>query len=319
MKPRLALTMGDPAGVGPELCVRVCADPAVLEMCEPVVVGVGEVLAQAAHLLRLPMPANMEEIGGVSSNFAKGAVSAECGLAAYRALMRGIDLALLGEVQGIVTAPLNKAAMNLAGIFENGHTEILAKATGTDRYALMLYSERLACVFATCHQSLASVPGSLTKERVFEVAALMNEALLAIRGKKPRLGLLALNPHAGEGGLFGREESEILEPAVALARDSGIDLSMPIPPDTAFTASAIGNYDGYVCLYHDQGGIPFKMLSFEDGVNITLGLPIIRTSVDHGTAFDIAWQGSASPSSLLAAIELATRLAQKNVASASCR
>jgi 4-hydroxythreonine-4-phosphate dehydrogenase len=230
--------------------------------------------------------------------------------------MRGIDLALLGEVQAVVTAPLNKAAMNLAGIFENGHTEILAKATNTDRYALMLYSERLACVFATCHQSLASVPGSLTKERVLEVAALMNEALLAIRGKKPRLGLLALNPHAGEGGLFGREESEILEPAVALAHDCGIDLSPPIPPDTAFTPSAIGNYDGYVCLYHDQGGIPFKMLSFEDGVNITLGLPIIRTSVDHGTAFDIAWKGAASPSSLLAAIKLATRLAQNHVASA---
>ncbi|MEX1117217.1 MAG: 4-hydroxythreonine-4-phosphate dehydrogenase PdxA, partial [Terrimicrobiaceae bacterium] len=176
------------------------------------------------------------------------------------------------------------------------------------RYALMLYSKRITCVFVTCHQSLASVPGSLTPGRVLEVAGLLHEALMGIRGKLPSLGLLALNPHAGEGGLFGREEIEILLPAVEAARRAGIQISDPIPPDTAFLAEALARYDGYVCLYHDQGGIPFKMLSFEDGVNTTLGLPVVRTSVDHGTAFDIAWQGRASSSSLVAAAGLAVQL-----------
>jgi 4-hydroxythreonine-4-phosphate dehydrogenase len=198
--------------------------------------------------------------------------------------------------------------MNRAGIPEVGHTEILAKATLSPNFALMLYSERIACSFVTCHQSLASVPGSLSSQRVVDVAQLTHEALLRIRGKAPRLGLLGLNPHAGEEGLFGREEIEILAPAVDEARRSGIFLSDPLPPDTAFMPGALEKFDGFVCLYHDQGGIPFKMLAFEEGVNITLGLPILRTSVDHGTAFDIAWNGKASAASLLSAIELAVRL-----------
>jgi len=230
---------------------------------------------------------------------------------AYRSLMHGVEMAMSGAVEAIVTAPLNKAALNLAGIHENGHTEILAKATNSPSYALMLTSKRLTCAFVTCHQSLASVPGSLNTGRVLEVIGLLDEALLSMRGKQPRIGLLALNPHAGEDGLFGREEIEVLMPAVEAARKSGFQISDPIPPDTAFLPEALPRYDGYVCLYHDQGGIPFKMLSFEDGVNTTLGLPIIRTSVDHGTAFDIAWQGIASHSSMVAAVELAVQLVQR--------
>jgi len=308
MKPKIAFTVGDPAGVGPEICLKAIQDPRVTHICEPVLVGALAAVEAAAALLGLAVPPNIEDVGGLDQSFLRGQVSSECGLVAYRSLMRGVDMALRGEVEAIVTAPINKAALNLAGIHENGHTEILAKATDSPRFALMLYSERLTCVFATCHQSLASVPRSLTTGRVLEVIGLLHEALHAIRGKSPRIGLLALNPHAGEGGLFGREEIEILMPAVEAARKAGFQISDPIPPDTAFLPGALTRYDGYVCLYHDQGGIPFKMLSFEDGVNTTLGLPIVRTSVDHGTAFDIAWQGRASCSSLVAAVELAVRL-----------
>ncbi len=308
MKPKIAFTVGDPAGVGPEICLKAIQDPRVLSICQPVLVGAVAALEAASELVGCSLPTTIEDVGGLPPEFLRRQVSAECGLVAYRSLMRGVDMALCGEVEAIVTAPINKAALNLAGIHENGHTEILAKATDSPRYALMLYSQRLACVFATCHQSLASVPGSLTTERVMEVVGLLHEALFSIRGKTPRIGLLALNPHAGEGGLFGREEIEILMPAVEAARKAGFQISDPIPPDTAFLPEALARYDGHVCLYHDQGGIPFKMLSFEDGVNTTLGLPIVRTSVDHGTAFDIAWQDRASFSSLVAAAELAVQL-----------
>lgn len=313
MKPKIAFTVGDPAGVGPEICLKAAQDPRVLQICEPVIVGSLIALEAASDLLGVPIPENVEDVGGLQRDFLKGQVSPECGLVAYRSLMRGIEMAMSGGVDAIVTAPLNKAALNLAGIHENGHTEILAKATNSPSYALMLTSERLTCAFVTCHQSLASVPGSLSAGRVLEVIRLLDEALRSMRGKAPRIGLLALNPHAGEDGLFGREEIEILKPAVEAARNAGFQVSDPIPPDTAFLPDALPRYDGYVCLYHDQGGIPFKMLSFEDGVNTTLGLPMIRTSVDHGTAFDIAWQGIASHSSMVAAVELAVRLIQRQI------
>jgi 4-hydroxythreonine-4-phosphate dehydrogenase len=311
MRPKIAFTVGDPAGVGPEICLKAARDPRVLEICEPVMVGALTALEAASELLGVPIPENVEDVGGLERSFLKGRVSAECGLVAYRSLMRGIEMALSDEVDAIVTAPLNKAALNLAGIHENGHTEILAKATMSPSYALMLTSERLTCAFVTCHQSLGSVPGSLNIPRVLEVIRLLDGALRSMTGNPPRIGLLALNPHAGEEGLFGREEIEVLMPAVEAARDRGFQVSDPIPPDTAFLPGALSRYDGYVCLYHDQGGIPFKMLSFEDGVNTTLGLPIIRTSVDHGTAFDIAWEGIAAHSSMVAAVELAVRLIQR--------
>ncbi len=303
--------MGDPAGVGPELCAKACADRQIAGICEPVVAGNARVLEAAAALAGVPPPQRVIECASVREDFPRGRVDAECGRAAFDALDRAIEACLSGEAAAIVTAPLNKAALHAAGIAEPGHTEILARRTRAPRHALMLHSDRIACVFVTCHQSLASVPGSLSIGRILDVIGLAREALQKMREKPPRLALLGLNPHAGEGGLFGDEERRIIAPAAAEARLRGMDVTGPLPPDTAFTPEALRRFDGHVCMYHDQGGIPFKMLSFEDGVNVTLGLPIVRTSVDHGTAFDLAWQkGSpASPSSLLAAIRLAVRLA----------
>ncbi|GAB4172552.1 MAG: 4-hydroxythreonine-4-phosphate dehydrogenase PdxA [Terrimicrobiaceae bacterium] len=291
------------------MALKAASDPDVLAVCEPVFVGDPAVWQAASREFGIPLPGRVHESGNMTDGFARGRVDAACGRAAYAALIEAIRLVEGGEAGGIVTAPLNKAAMNAGGIHEVGHTEILAKETKSQIHALMLYSPRIACAFVTCHQSYASVPGSLRVDRVLEVAGLMQEALLRIRGTEPCLALLGLNPHAGEDGLFGDEEIRILQPAAAEARRRGILLSDPLPADTAFTPAALSRYDGHVCLYHDQGGIPFKMLSFEDGVNITLGLPWVRTSVDHGTAFDIAWSGSADPGSMKAAILLAARLA----------
>lgn len=325
-KPILGITMGDPAGVGPEICLKVCLNAAIQEICVPVILGSPRVLRTVAGQLDLAAPPEiaLDELPRVSApavldceteyfDVTPGQISAGCGKAAYTYVMEGIRLARAGTIAGVVTAPLNKAALNLAGIHENGHTEIFAKETNSPAYALMLYSPRLICAFATCHQSLASVPQSLSIERVIETARLLHDAVLKINGQPPRIGLPGLNPHAGEGGLFGREEIDILIPAIEIIRKSGIQISDPLPPDTVFTQEAIGKYDAYLCLYHDQGHIPFKMISFHDGVNTTLGLPIIRTSVDHGTAFDIAWQGKAATTSLEAALKLAAALARKKV------
>lgn len=308
-KPRLAFTMGDPAGIGPEVSIKAAVDPVVLETCTPILVGSREVFLQASERFAVALPPLLDEAIAGPCHFVRGEATAQGGLAAYRSIMRSIDLALVGEVDGVVTAPISKAALHLAGIHESGHTEIFAKATGSQNYALMLTGPGISCVFVTCHQSLATVAASLTSERIVEVSLLADAALRSMFGRPPKLGLLALNPHAGEQGIFGREEIEILLPAVQTARSQGVDLSDPIPADTAFIPSAIGRYDGFVCMYHDQGGIPFKMLAFAEGVNVTLGLPLVRTSVDHGTAFDIAWQGKADPSSMVAAAKLAARLA----------
>ncbi len=319
MKLRIALTMGDPAGVGPELCVKVCSHPEVAALCDVVVVGNARVLSAAAVLAGVPVPSRILESAVVREDFPRGRVDAECGRAAYDALMSAIGMCQSGEADAVVTAPLNKAALHAAGVPEPGHTEILARATGSPRHALMLYSEKLACVFVTCHQSLASVPGNLSVSRVTEVVELAHAALKKLRGCAPRLALLALNPHAGEEGLFGDEERLHLIPAVRIARARGFNLSDPLPPDTAFVPEALTRYDAHVCMYHDQGAIPFKALAFDEGVNVTLGLPIVRTSVDHGTAFDIAWKpGSpARADSLLAAIRLAVRLSASPSASLS--
>jgi 4-phospho-D-threonate 3-dehydrogenase / 4-phospho-D-erythronate 3-dehydrogenase len=308
---RLALTMGDPAGVGPEVCIK--ALPRIER--DVVCVGSADIFRKEARKLGMPAPSEIEETGGPGRAFEVGAVDAACGAAAYRAVMRAIEMALAGEVDAVVTAPLNKLALHASGIHENGHTEIFAKATGTDTYALMLHSPRMCCAFVTCHQSLASVPSSLGVERVVHVARLLNEALIATGRSRRSLALLGLNPHAGESGIFGSEENTILRPAAECLRTEGIDISDPLPPDTAFTPEALKRFDGHVCMYHDQGHIPFKMVSFHDGVNTTLGLPIVRTSVDHGTAFDIAGRGVADPSSMISAARLARHLSTARRAS----
>ncbi len=328
--PVVAVTAGDPAGVGPELCFRIVREPDLLACCRPVIIGDAAVMQQVAAVLQTDMPdwrvlppegltrALLKEgrrpvlidCRQLRTPVMPGALNARCGAAAYRYLTLAIDGALAGTFDAIATAPLNKAALHMAGVHEVGHTEILAQATGTARYALMLHSEKLAMVFTTCHAALEAVAGQVTTERVVEVTGLLRDALRRIRGgTEPAIGVLGLNPHAGEGGLLGPQEAAQIVPAIRECRRRGWNVEGPIPPDTAFTSWNLPRFTGYVCHYHDQGHIPFKMLSFHEGVNVTLGLPIIRTSVDHGTAFDIAWQGRANSGSLLAAVRLAARLA----------
>ena len=308
-KPRVAITLGDPAGVGPEIACKALAESAVHACCEPVLIGSRSVVEQVAHKLGLTVPGVIVDTGTPAS-FIPGQVSAAGGAAAAAAFELAISGTQQGRYAAIVTNPLNKAAIHLAGIPFPGHTEWLAARCGGSRGETMLmYHDELAVVLATCHQPLLSVPASLTPQRIVEAGRMLYAALKRIRGRTPRLAVCGFNPHAGEDGLFGDEDRLLVVPAVYELQQLGIDCAGPLPPDTAFTPANRARYDGIVALYHDQGLIPFKALYFDTGVNVTLGLPLIRTSVDHGTAFDIAWQGLAQHRSLVAAITLAARLA----------
>ncbi len=327
--PRIAVTMGDPAGVGPELCLRLLADERVRAFCVPIVFGDYNILHRVAEQLDLPDPFPVldEEMWsqygeGINTPFVldlnalgeeevqPGIVSAACGSAAYRYFTFAIDQALRGSVHAITTAPINKEALHAAGFPFPGHTEILATRTNAKRSCMMLTSEAITCSLVTVHVGYREVPGLLSTERILDTIELTATAMERLRGHAPRLLVCGLNPHAGERGLFGdREEERTIAPAIATARAKGIDVSGPLPPDTAFLPKYRATTDAYVCMYHDQGLIPLKALAFEDAVNITLGLPIVRTSVDHGTAFDIAWQGKADVSSLIQAVTLAAKLA----------
>ncbi|AKJ63776.1 4-hydroxythreonine-4-phosphate dehydrogenase PdxA [Kiritimatiella glycovorans] len=324
--PRIALTQGDPAGVGPELCLRAATSEQMRRLCRPVIFGDRAVLEGVAAKLDLPAPnhyfaltADLRDEPGEGTTAvdcatldhlpAAGVVDAECGRAAYASLTAAIEAVRGGAFDALTTAPLSKAALHRAGIHENGHTEILAKKTFTRDYAMMLYSEHLALSFVTCHCALSDVPALCSRERVARVITLTDDALHRIRGRRPRLAVLGLNPHGGEQGAFGREEIEAIAPAIDDAQAAGIDAEGPLPPDAAFMPHHRERYDGWVCQYHDQGHVAFKMVALHEGVNVTLGLPLIRTSVDHGTAFDIARQGRADPGSLFAALRLAAALA----------
>ncbi len=308
--PSIAITMGDPAGIGPEVLLKACADPAVARCCVPVAIARRSVLKRVATRLSLPLPTRIEDPTGDVPAFTimPGRIDARCGALAGRCIDAAISGTLRGEYAALVTAPIHKEAIHAAGYPFPGHTEWLAAKTGVSGEVMMMYHRRLAVVLTTCHQSLASVPASLTPERIVRAALLLAAGLSQLRGRAPRLAVLGFNPHAGEGGLFGDEDRTLVAPAVVALRAAGIDVTGPLPPDTAFTPAARQRFDGWVCQYHDQGLIPFKALAFDEGVNVTLGLPIVRTSVDHGTAFDIAWQGVAEHRSLVAAIRLAARL-----------
>lgn len=313
--PRIALTMGDPAGVGPELCLRALAEFSVLAVCQPIVYGDLAILHAAADRLSLPAPdrASVLDLAQLPlAELTPGVISAATGGAAYAYFTRAIDDALAGSVDAITTAPINKEALHLAGVRFPGHTEILASRTHAARSCMMQYSAEITCTFVTTHVGYRDVPDLLTIERITEVIDLTVEALRRLRGREPRLVICGLNPHAGEHGLFGdREEERIIMPAVEAARARGIIIEGPVPPDTAFLPWKREVTDAFVCMYHDQGHIPLKALAFDRAVNTTLGLPIIRTSVDHGTALDIAWQGKAHPGSLYAALRLAAQLAER--------
>jgi 4-hydroxythreonine-4-phosphate dehydrogenase len=312
-RPPIAITIGDAAGIGPEIALKAVAEPSVLDCCHPVVIGQRDLLARVAAQLRLKLPADVMEPQRVdfsAQDIVPGKVQAACG----RAAVACVDAAIAGCIgkrfAAMVTAPISKSALHAAGIPFPGHTELLADRTKVSGEAMMLYHRDLAVALVTCHQSLASVPGSLTPLRIVRVGQLLHDALKRIRGRKPRLAVLGLNPHAGEDGLFGNEDRDRIIPAVGELLQLGIDTDGPLPPDTAFIAANRAKYDGFICMYHDQGLIPFKALVFDEGVNVTLGLPIIRTSVDHGTAFDLAWQGRAEHRSMVSAIQLAAQLAR---------
>jgi 4-hydroxythreonine-4-phosphate dehydrogenase len=272
--PRVAITIGDPAGIGPEIAAKAAADPRVLEVCTPVLYG------------RIYSP-------GVVA----GTLSAEAGRTAYGAIVAAVADALAGEVDAVATAPINKEAFALAHL------------TGASSVAMMFHADALRVVLATIHEPLASVPRLLTREVVERVIRLAARELPRFGFSLPRLGMCGLNPHAGEGGVLGDEEQRVIEPAIAACVGDGIRVTGPYPADTLFVRASRGEFDAVIACYHDQGLIPVKLLAFGKAVNVTLGLPIIRTSVDHGTAFDIAGKHAADPGSMIEAVRLAARLA----------
>ncbi len=329
-KPVIAITMGDPAGVGPEICLRALKETSVLQRCTPLVFGDAEILNRCARSLGLPFESPIisqsdftsleaiQEAGVIDiaslnhEAFQPTRVNAQTGQASFQYIQTAIDAALEGKVSAVTTSPINKEALHQASIPYPGHTEMFAARAASDRWCMMQYSKAITCTFVTVHVGYAEVPQLLTTERILEVIELSHENLQRIRKKEPKIVVCGLNPHAGEHGLFGdREEELIILPAIGKAREKGMNVEGPLPPDTAFLPWKRESTDVFVCMYHDQGHIPVKALAFDCAVNTTLGLPIIRTSVDHGTALDIAWQGKASPSSLFSAIELAVQLSRE--------
>jgi 4-phospho-D-threonate 3-dehydrogenase / 4-phospho-D-erythronate 3-dehydrogenase len=335
--PRLAITMGDPAGIGPETIVRAWSEPEFQRCSQALVVGSAEVMRRAARRFAPGLTiVEIQAADEVSSNdqvlpcldcvtaaaadVPAARIDARGGQAAYEALIRATQLARNREVQAIVTAPLNKAALHAAGHFYPGHTELLAELCGVRDFAMMLYLPPgdavrspggLGVAHVTLHMALRDVFAQLSREAIISKARLadtMMRALLPTGASAPRIGVCALNPHAGEQGLFGDEEQRLIEPAVAAAQAQGLNVTGPLPSDTLMVKAADGHFDAVVAMYHDQGHIALKLLGLHRAVNITLGLPIIRTSVAHGTAFDLAWQGQARHESLIEAVRVAARL-----------
>ncbi|GAB7025680.1 4-hydroxythreonine-4-phosphate dehydrogenase PdxA [Geotalea toluenoxydans] len=325
-KPAIAITMGDPAGIGPEIIVKSMARPEILASCRPVIIGDRSVLQRAIDLLAADLrittieempdrdPAAGELYLKPLSDLAPqdmeyGKPTAAGGDAVFRYITEAARLCLDSEVDAMATAPINKEAMNAAGHHYPGHTELLAELTGTDDFVMMLAGSRLRVTLVTIHEALADVPRLVTFDKVLATIRTTNGDLARYFTPRPRLAVLALNPHCGEGGMFGNEDRDIIQPAVEAARSEGIDATGPLSADTLFHLAVKGDYDAVICMYHDQGLIPLKLLHFDDGVNVTLGLPIIRTSVDHGTAYNLAGKGIASEESMVAAIKMAAEMA----------
>lgn len=324
--------MGDAAGIGPEVIAKALSMREVYEICRPIVVGDADVMAEATKIAKVRLRINRIEQPDEAAfeyrtmdvldldnididQLRLGEINRMAGRAAVEYVEKAVELALKGQIQAIATAPLNKEAMNTAGYDYPGHTEILAHLTQAKEYAMMLMAGPLKVVHVTTHVPLREACDLVTRESVLRTIVLAHRALRDLGIEKPRIAVAGLNPHAGEGGLFGKEEGDEIAPAIDSARGMGIDAEGPIPPDTVFYRAKRGEYDAVVAMYHDQGHIPVKLLGFEEGVNITIGLPIIRTSADHGTAFDIAGKGIASPKSLFKAIETAVKMAKAKSAS----
>ena len=333
-KPRIGLTMGDPAGVGPEIIAGAWTDPALLAHCRPVVLGHPEILRRAvelrsarAEVVPIDSPDEAEPSATVmpclscgpedAVDVRPGTIDARAGQAAYEAVVRAARLALAGELDAVTTAPIHKEALHRAGHRYPGHTELLAELCGVDEFAMMLYlgpheairsPDGLAVVHVTLHTALERVFDQLSEGAILEKARLADRFMTRLIGRRPRIGVCALNPHGGEGGLFGRQEVSIIRPAVQRGRQLGLDLAGPLPADTLLVQARDGKFDAVVAMYHDQGHIALKLLAMHRAVNVTLGLPIVRTSVAHGTAFDLAWQGKAKVRGMLEAVGVAGRL-----------
>ena len=324
LKPRIAITMGDPAGIGPEICLDLLNDPDIFDLCSPIVFGDSSVLRSCAEKTNKSFECieisenqieNTSKIGifdlGLMNldELNPGNANANTGRATYDYVTSAIDSCLRNTVDAVVTCPANKEALQAAGVSQPGHTEIFAELTNTEKFCMAFVSDEISCSLVNVHCGYSDVPALLSVDRIYDVISLTRQAHKKLLGREPRIAVCGLNPHGGENGLFGNlEEEKLIIPAIEKARTDGMNMIGPLPPDTAFTASIRKSIDAYVCMYHDQGLIPVKALAFEEAVNVTLGLPIIRTSVDHGTALDIAWQGKADPSSLKSAIRLAVRM-----------
>jgi 4-phospho-D-threonate 3-dehydrogenase / 4-phospho-D-erythronate 3-dehydrogenase len=329
-EPILAITMGDPGGIGPEIIAKALAHADVYDRSRPLVIGERRAMEAAVRITGGPLEirpvddVSADDIGAHPGTIdlldlanidierlGRARVCPEVGRAAYEYLERATQLALGGHVGAIVTAPLNKEALSEAGWVGVGHTELLAQFAGVPdkNVAMMLASNRLRVVHVSTHVSLRRAIELVTAERIVTAARLAGETARDIVGREPHIAVAGLNPHAGEHGLFGSEEAEYIEPAIATLRAEGWKVSGPVSPDTVFLRAAAGDYDAVIAMYHDQGHIPSKFAGFDDTVNVTLGLPIVRTSVDHGTAYDIAGTGKANEANMLAAIDLAAQMA----------
>jgi 4-hydroxythreonine-4-phosphate dehydrogenase len=319
----IAITMGDPAGIGPEIIVHAVSNPEIQKICRPVVIGARNILEESFRLAGQvfrpnvitstamvdpsPGTVNIMDIGSIR-DVRREKASAEGGRASAACIKKAVELALSKQVDAVVTAPISKEAFKAAGLKWPGHTEMLAELTGTTDYAMMLVGGPLRVILVTIHTAIRNVPALITKASVLKTILLAKKACDMLGLKNPNIAVAGLNPHAGETGIFGSEEIEAISPAVKDAQRLGLPVSGPYPPDTIFHKGYKGEVDIIVCMYHDQGLIPLKMVCFDTGVNVTVGLPIIRTSPDHGTAYDIAWKGVARPSSMIEAIRLAARL-----------
>ena len=335
-RPILAITMGDPAGIGPEIAIKAFSVESIYKTCRPLLVGNVKIIEQILKITQCNLKISkieqvdqaMFEYGTIDvfdlpvNNLKKikfGEISEIAGDIAFRSVVKAIELANSHKVDGTVTCPINKKALNEAGHHFSGHTEIFAHYTNTSKYAMLLADDKIKVIHVSTHVSLRQACDLVKKDRILDVISILDKGLKKLGIKNPKIGVAGLNPHSGDEGLFGDEEIKEIIPAVTEAKKEGFLVQGPIPPDTLFALAKGGRFDGCVAMYHDQGHIPFKFSGFEwdeekgamksvKGVNITLGLPIIRTSVDHGTAFEIAGKGIASPDALLCAIDYAVKL-----------
>ncbi len=327
IKPLVAITMGDAAGIGPEVVAKALTDPEIYRICRPLVIGAGVVMQKALNLIKVKMVLGevkeVTDAGGVSNTLdildlhnldekevTVGQICKACGKASVEYIIKAAQLALHKSIDALVTAPINKEATRLAGYGELGHLELLAHYTNTGEYATMLATGPLRTVHLTTHYSLRDALDHVTKENILNRLKLTHASFQSWGFKNPRIGVAALNPHGGEGGILGREEIEQIAPAVKAAIEMGIDARGPYPADSIFNRAIKGEFDAVLAMYHDQGHIPIKVYGFEKSISVALGLPFIRTSVDHGTAFDIAGKGIAEAESMKEAIRTAVSLAQ---------